>query len=109
MSFNTIHENEALAKISGFTVHDELCFFSSLTIAKVDKEASQIWKFQRYALIADLLERFSLPPPFTIISIVYLGIKFIINKLIECVVRCCKSSVSTFISSPEPKAQGELL
>ncbi|KAL4230550.1 hypothetical protein ACF0H5_010931 [Mactra antiquata] len=60
----------------------------ALTIAKVDEMASDIWKFQRYSLIADFIERFSLPPPFTVISFVYLILKFIYEKCKRCEYNC---------------------
>ncbi|XP_060602842.1 transient receptor potential cation channel subfamily M member-like 2 [Ruditapes philippinarum] len=68
----------------------------ALTIGKVDKVASEVWKFQRYALIADFIERFSLPPPFTVFSFLYLFLKAIYNKLKTCQRKstCCSKGKS---------------
>ncbi|KAL3880135.1 hypothetical protein ACJMK2_032401 [Sinanodonta woodiana] len=60
----------------------------SLSISKVDSEASEIWKFQRYALVADFKERFSLPPPFTLINYIILLIVFFYRKLKSCCRKC---------------------
>ncbi|XP_052281701.1 transient receptor potential cation channel subfamily M member 2-like isoform X5 [Dreissena polymorpha] len=61
----------------------------SLTIAKVDKVASDIWKFQRYALIADFIERFSLPPPFTFLSMLFLIAKKFVRYCRKKCRHCC--------------------
>lgn len=60
-----------------------------LTITKVDNEASEIWKFQRYALIIDFEERLNLPPPFIIISYICILLKKIYNKMKGCKRNCC--------------------
>ncbi|XP_022323165.2 transient receptor potential cation channel subfamily M member-like 2 isoform X2 [Crassostrea virginica] len=61
----------------------------ALTITKVDNEASEIWKFQRYALIVDFEERLNLPPPLIIISYGCILVKKIYNKLRGCKRNCC--------------------
>ncbi|XP_052285259.1 transient receptor potential cation channel subfamily M member-like 2 isoform X2 [Dreissena polymorpha] len=61
----------------------------SLTIAKVDIVASDIWKFQRYALIADFIERFSLPPPFTFLSMLVLIAKKLVKYCRKKCRHCC--------------------
>lgn len=61
----------------------------ALTITKVDNEASEIWKFQRYALIIDFEERLNLPPPFIIISYICILLKKIYNKMKGCKRNCC--------------------
>lgn len=60
-----------------------------LTITKVDNEASEIWKFQRYALIIDFEERLNLPPPFIIFSYACILFKKIYNKMKGCKRNCC--------------------
>jgi len=63
-----------------------------LTIGKIDNIASEIWKFQRYRLIADFTERFCLPPPFTVFSFIYMFLKFLMKKCMGCKKRltsCC--------------------
>lgn len=70
-----------------------LCINYRLTIAKVDNVASEVWKFQRYRLIADFTERFCLPPPFTLFSFVYMFIKILVRGCIKCKRRlaaCCE-------------------
>uniref|UniRef100_K1QLE0 Protein ced-11 n=1 Tax=Magallana gigas TaxID=29159 RepID=K1QLE0_MAGGI len=61
----------------------------ALTITKVDNEASEIWKFQRYALIIDFEERLNLPPPFIIFSYICILLKKIYNKMKGCKRNCC--------------------
>ncbi|OWF47104.1 Transient receptor potential cation channel trpm [Mizuhopecten yessoensis] len=56
----------------------------ALTITKVDKEAGQIWKFQRYALIVDFEERLCLPPPLTLISYITMVLVFFYSQLFGC-------------------------
>ncbi|XP_061163971.1 transient receptor potential cation channel subfamily M member 1-like [Saccostrea echinata] len=60
----------------------------ALTITKVDNEASEIWKFQRYALIVDFEERLNLPPPLVIISYICILVKKIYNKIMGCKRNC---------------------
>jgi len=62
--------------------------YYSLTITKVDKEAAEIWKFQRYMLIMDFEERLCFPPPFTIINYFFILIAFIHRKLKGCRKSC---------------------
>ncbi|WAQ99063.1 TMP2L-like protein, partial [Mya arenaria] len=59
----------------------------SLTIGKVDKVASEIWKFQRYALIADFIERLTLPPPFTPLNMLYIIVESFLKRFKS---NCCE-------------------
>lgn len=60
----------------------------ALTITKVDKEAGEIWKFQRYALIMDFEERLCLPPPLTLLSYITMLLTVIYNRVCGCHKRC---------------------
>ncbi|KAL5012942.1 hypothetical protein ScPMuIL_011493 [Solemya velum] len=60
----------------------------ALTITKVDNEAGDIWRFQRYALIVDFEERLSLPPPLTLISYFAMLLIAIQNMLRGCTMKC---------------------
>ncbi|XP_052792596.1 transient receptor potential cation channel subfamily M member 2-like isoform X1 [Mya arenaria] len=64
----------------------------ALTIAKVDLIASEIWKFQRYSLIADFIERFSLPPPFTFLSMIYLVVRTLFRMCKKKLKKCCRKN-----------------
>ncbi|KAK3100144.1 hypothetical protein FSP39_015318 [Pinctada imbricata] len=56
----------------------------ALTIAKVDNIASDIWKFQRYALVVEFEQHLIFPPPFTILYYFYILIMSFVNKIRGC-------------------------
>ncbi|XP_076076624.1 transient receptor potential cation channel subfamily M member-like 2 isoform X3 [Mytilus galloprovincialis] len=60
----------------------------ALTITKVDLEAAEIWKFQRYMIIMDFEDRLCFPPPFTIINYLFIFLTFIHRLLKGCMKKC---------------------
>ncbi|KAH3781600.1 hypothetical protein DPMN_159499 [Dreissena polymorpha] len=56
-----------------------------LTNAKVNVIASDLWKFQRYALIENFKNRLTLPPPLTFINLTFIFLKYVYRK---CYAKC---------------------
>lgn len=72
-----------------------------MTNNKIDKEADEIWKFQRYMLILDFEERLCFPPPLTVINYMYLLACYLHSRLGGCREDCiaaCTSGVSRFFN-----------
>ncbi|KAH3781577.1 transient receptor potential cation channel subfamily M member-like 2 isoform X2 [Dreissena polymorpha] len=61
----------------------------ALTNAKVNVVASDLWKFQRYALIENFKNRLTLPPPLTFINLTFIFLKYVYRKCYAKCKECC--------------------
>jgi len=55
-------------------------FSCSNTFNRVNAISLQVWKFQRYSLVLEFESKPMLPPPFIILSHLYLFVKFLCRR-----------------------------
>ena len=59
----------------------------SNTTRKLEEEGKYIWKYQRYQLVINFANRLTLPPPFSILTLIYLALKFLFYCSCNCLDR----------------------
>lgn len=62
----------------------------SNTTKILEDEGKYIWKYQRYALVINFANRLTLPPPLSILTLIYLVIKHLFYSCCDCVNRYVK-------------------
>ncbi|XP_065053971.1 transient receptor potential cation channel subfamily M member-like 2 isoform X2 [Rhopilema esculentum] len=75
------------------------------TFEKVQDASDKVWKFQRYELILEYHDRPALTPPLIIVSHVYLGMRWIVQRLRCCGCRPLKGSTMKFKLSSDENEQ----
>ncbi len=58
--------------------------FSSVTIRNVESQSYRIWRYQRFLIVFEYADKPLLPPPVNSIYYLFVGIRYLVNKIHDC-------------------------